>query len=221
MYLVTGATGDIGKRVVRLLREQGQLVRGFVRLSSHYQELENRGAEIFVGDLRYDKDIKKATEGIKYVISAHGSDGDAFALDYRANIELIDCAKENNVEHFVLISVLGADREYEDAPTFKAKREVEKYLRTSGLNYTILRPSGLASNILRLAEQFRDTGIYLLIGNTQNRSSIVSTDDLAEIAIKSVTLEGAKNQTFTVGGLMFSKEKIFLASLPAFFTKNH
>ena len=200
MYLVTGATGDIGRRIVRLLREQEQLVRVFVRLSSLYQELENRGAEIFIGDLRYDKDIKKAMEGVKYVISAHGSDGDAFALDYRANIELVDCAKEHSVEHFVLSSVLGADREYEDAPTFKAKREVEKYLKNSGLNYTILRPSGLASNILSLAEQFRNTGIYLLIGNSKNRSSIVSTDDLAKIAIKSVILEEAKKQTFAVGG---------------------
>ena len=68
------------------------------------------------------------------------------------------------------------------------------------MNYTILRPSGLASNILSLAEQFRNTGIYLLIGNSKNRSSIVSTDDLAKIAIKSVILEEAKKQTFAVGG---------------------
>jgi uncharacterized protein YbjT (DUF2867 family) len=200
MFLVTGVTGSLGRRIVRQLREQETSVRAFVRLLSHYQDLEDRGAEIFIGDLRQDKDIEKACRDVKYIISAHGSDNDAQALDYRANIELIEGAKENEVEHFVYISVLGADRGYEDSPVFKAKREVEKYLVKSGLNYTILRPSGFANNILPLAERFRETGIYLLIGDGKNRSSIVSTDDLAKIAIDSVKVEGAKNQILPVGG---------------------
>jgi uncharacterized protein YbjT (DUF2867 family) len=162
--------------------------------------LENRGAEIFIGDLQQERDIQKACKGIQYIISTHGSGGNAQALDYRANIELIDQAKENGVEHFVFISVLGADRGYEDAPVFKAKRAVEKYLEASGLNYTILRPSGFASNLIPLAEQFRQTGIYLLNGDPKNRTSIVSTDDLAQLAVDSVTVEGARNQIFPVGG---------------------
>jgi uncharacterized protein YbjT (DUF2867 family) len=162
--------------------------------------LENRGAEIFIGDLQQERDIQKACKGVQYIISTHGSGGNAQALDYRANIELIDQAKENGIQHFVFISVLGADRGYEDAPVFKAKRAVEKYLEASGLNYTILRPSGFASNLIPLAEQFRQTGIYLLNGDPKNRTSIVSTDDLAQLAVDSVTVEGARNQIFPVGG---------------------
>jgi len=200
MFLVTGATGGIGRRVVRLLREQDRPVRAFVRLTSRYSELEHRGAEIFIGDLRREKDIQKACQGVQYIISAHGSDTEALALDYRANIELIDQAKAVGVEHFVFISVLGADRGYEDAPVFKAKRAVEQYLQASGLNYTVLRPAGLASNLLPLAERFRQTGMYLIIGDPQNRTSIVSTDDLARITLDSVTVEGARNQILPVGG---------------------
>ncbi|MBW4594827.1 MAG: SDR family oxidoreductase [Brasilonema angustatum HA4187-MV1] len=200
MFLVTGATGGIGRTVVRLLREQEKQVRAFVRLTSRYSELEHRGANIFIGDLRQEKDIQKACQGVQYIISAHGSDGDALALDYRANIELIDSAKANQVQHFVFISVLGADRGYEDAPVFKAKRAVERYLETSGLNYTILRPSGLASDLLPLAERFRETGFYLLVGDPKNRTSSVSTDDLARIVVDSVTVEAARNQILSVGG---------------------
>jgi uncharacterized protein YbjT (DUF2867 family) len=200
MFLVTGATGQIGRRVVRLLRERSSEVRAFVRLNSSYGELEHRGASIFIGDLREEKDIHKACVGVKYIISAHGSDGDTLSLDYRANIELIDSAQEIGVEHFVFISVLGADRGYEDAPVFKAKRAVEKYLETSGLSYTILRPAGLASNLLSLAERFRETGIYVLIGDPKNRTSIISTDDLAKMAVDSVTVEAARNQILGVGG---------------------
>jgi uncharacterized protein YbjT (DUF2867 family) len=199
MYLVTGATGSLGRRIVRQLREDGEPVRAFVRLSSHFGELEDRGAEIFIGDLNIERDIIKACEGVKYIISSHGGT-DAQAIDYRANIDLIDRAVANNIEHFVFISVLGVDRGYQDSATFKAKREVEKYLINSGLNYTILRPSGFANNLIPLAERFRDTGIYFSIGEQENRSSIVSTDDLAKIAIASTKIEAAKNQIFAVGG---------------------
>jgi len=203
MFLVTGATGTLGRRIVGVLREQAQPARAFVRLSSHYSELEQRGAEVFIGDLRQERDIIKACQDVQYVISAHGSNeasGSAQELDYRANIDLIDAAKANGVEHFVFISVLGVDRGYEDAPVFKAKRAVETYLQNSGLSYTILRPAGFAANLLPLAERFQQTGIYLLIGDAEARTSIVSTDDLAEIAAKSVSAPGARNQVLPVGG---------------------
>lgn len=204
MFLVTGATGGLGRSIVSRLREYEQPVRAFVKLTSRYGELEYRGAEIFIGDLLEERDIQKACQGIQYVISAHGSNassrGDAQALDYRANVDLIDAAKAAGVQHFVFVSVLGADRGYEDAPVFKAKWAVEQYLRNSGLNYTILRPSGFSSNLLPLAEQVRNTGIYLLVGDPQTRSSIVSTDDLARIAIAATTTPAALNQTVPVGG---------------------
>ncbi|MBD2019016.1 SDR family oxidoreductase [Leptolyngbya sp. FACHB-36] len=204
MFLVTGATGGLGRRIVRVLREREMTVRTFVRLTSRYAELEHRGAEVFIGDLQRERDIRKACEGVQYVISAHGSNessgGDAETIDYQANVELIEQAKAAGVQHFVFISVLGVDRGYEDAPVFKAKRAVEKYLQASGLNYTILRPSGFASNLLPLAERFRQSGIYVLIGDPWNRTSIVSTDDLARIAVDSVFVEEARNQIFAVGG---------------------
>jgi len=204
MYLVTGATGGLGRRVIRLLRERGLPVRAFVQLTSRYGELEQRGAEIFIGDLRQERDIQKACQGVGYIISAHGSNastqGGAQAIDYRANIDLIEAAKAAGVKHFVFVSVLGVDRGYEDAPVFKAKWAVEQYLLNSGLNYTILRPSGFASNLLPLAERFRQTGVYLLVGDSKARTSIVSTDDLARIAVDSVTTDGAMNRIFSVGG---------------------
>ncbi|WP_199248741.1 SDR family oxidoreductase [[Phormidium] sp. ETS-05] len=203
MYLVTGATGSLGRRVVRVLRDRSQPVRGFVRLTSDYGELEERGAEIFIGDLRRDRDIEKATQGVRYVISTHGANARSTnpdEIDYRANIDLIDSAKAAGVEHFVFISVLGADRGYQDSPVFKAKREVEKYLEKSGLNYTILRPSGFASDLIPFAEKFRQTGIYLTLSDLKNRSSTVSTEDLAQIAVTATTLAAAKNKIFPVGG---------------------
>jgi uncharacterized protein YbjT (DUF2867 family) len=205
MYLVTGATGQLGRRIVRKLREQNLPVRAFVRLTSRYAELEDRGAEIFIGDLRQDQDIQKACQGVISIISAHGTNeasenSNAQAIDYRANVQLIDQAKAVGVQHFTFISVLGADRGYQDSPVFKAKWEIEKYLQASGLNYTILRPSGFSSNLLPAAERFRRTGVYLLIGDPENRTSIVSTDDLARIAAEASQNQQSHRQVLAVGG---------------------
>ena len=57
MFLVTGATGGLGRRIIRILTETEMSVRAFVRLNSTYSELENCGAEVFIGDLKIDKDI--------------------------------------------------------------------------------------------------------------------------------------------------------------------
>ncbi|MDY6806231.1 MAG: SDR family oxidoreductase [Cyanobacteriota bacterium] len=201
MFLVTGATGDLGRRIVRQITEREMPVRGFVRLKSRYSELETRGAEIFIGDLRRDKDIRKACQDVKYIISTHSDGRNPQAIDYAANVDLIDAAKEYEIQHFVFVSALGVDRGYEDAPTFKAKRQVEKYLEASGLNYTILRPAGLSSSLLPQAQRFKQTrGVYLLIGDPKNRTSIVSTDDVAKIAIDSAMVPDARDRIFAVGG---------------------
>ncbi|MEC4805424.1 MAG: SDR family oxidoreductase [Jaaginema sp. PMC 1079.18] len=200
MFLVTGATGSLGRRIVRLLRDRDLPVRAFVRLMSKYHELEERGAEIFVGDLNNDQDINRAITGVRYIISTHGAGGNSQALAYRANRELILQGQGKDVEHFVFISVLGADRGYEDAPIFKAKREIEKMLYAGDLNYTVFRPAGFADNLLSAAERFRDTGIYLSVGHLDNRTSLVSTDDLAQIAVDSIGRDRAYRQIFDVGG---------------------
>ena len=66
MFLVTGATGGLGRRIIRILTEKEMSVRAFVRLNSTYSELENCGAEIFIGDLKIDKDIEKACQLLEH-----------------------------------------------------------------------------------------------------------------------------------------------------------
>jgi len=66
IFLVTGATGSLVRRIVRQLREQYRPVPAFVRLLSKYNELKDRGADIFMGDLKQERDIVKACQGRRF-----------------------------------------------------------------------------------------------------------------------------------------------------------
>ncbi len=206
MYLVTGATGKLGQRIVRHLRNLGHPVRAFVRLQSNYERLKHWGASICLGDLAYAEDIQRACQDVEVVISAHGSATSQATLasieqvDFRANLRLIQAAEASSVQHFVFISLLGAHQLQKEALLFRAKAQIEQILQASKLKYTILRPSGLASNILRLTEWVARTGIYPLLGDGRRRISIISNDDLAQLACLAPGLPTAQNQIFNVGG---------------------
>lgn len=59
MFLVIGVIGGLGYRIIRILIEKEMLVCVFIRLNFVYFELENCGVEVFIGDLKIDKDIYK------------------------------------------------------------------------------------------------------------------------------------------------------------------
>lgn len=96
-------------------------------------------------------------EKVSYFISALGKSKTERAkyMDYIAMRLLIDICKKNNVDKFILISALGINRPYNPIVflinqigdyTFHWKTFGENYLRRSGIDYTIVRPGGLAGN---------------------------------------------------------------------------
>lgn len=201
MYLVTGATGQLGRRVVRRLIALNQPVRAFVRLRSNYELLKQWGADIFIGDIEEVRDIEKACAGVNYVISCHASkigSSRIQKIDYRGTVDLIDQAKKNGIHHFSLVSPLAVVGDRQDSPLLKAKYEVESYLEGSGLPYTIFRPTTLMSSLLPLAERFQQTGIYFLIGNPEHRLQLTSPDDLARVIVAASQMDIAHGQTFSL-----------------------
>ncbi|MDS3860038.1 SDR family oxidoreductase [Thermosynechococcaceae cyanobacterium BACA0444] len=216
MFLVTGASGQLGRRVVQRLCAQNIPVRAFVRLSSDYDQLRQWGADLYIGDVQNQRDLVKAAQGVRYIIACHGSkisSGQHLAVDYRSSIELIEIAKAIGLEHFTYISALAVTTDRQDSPLLKAKWEVENHLQASGLNYTILRPATLMSSLIPLAVRFQQTGVYLLLGNPEHRIGLVSTDDLAKIALAAPQTPAAYKQTFTVA----SSQVLYRQDVPQIF----
>lgn len=150
--LVAGATGQTGRRIVERLVERGIPVRGLVRnLESAKEELPKE-VELVVGDVLKPETLQAAIADCTVVLSATGASPSLdptgpYKVDYEGNKNLIDVAKANGIEHFVMVSSLCTSKFFHPLNLFWLilvwKKQAEEYLQKSGLTYTIVRPGGL------------------------------------------------------------------------------
>jgi dihydroflavonol-4-reductase len=70
--LVTGATGFLGRRLVRLLRSQDEDVVALVRPGSDAAAVEELGARVVSGDVLVREDVRRAAEGVSRIYNAAG-----------------------------------------------------------------------------------------------------------------------------------------------------
>lgn len=139
--LVTGGTGNIGRRVVPLLREAGRDIR---ILSRHPRAVEDC-IEHVQGDTVAGRGLAAALDGVDVVLHlAGGAKGDDLAARH-----LSVAAREAGVRHLVLISVIGADRM--PIAYFRAKADAERIIAESGVPWTVLRAAQLHDFVLPVA----------------------------------------------------------------------
>jgi uncharacterized protein YbjT (DUF2867 family) len=208
MILVAGSTGVLGSEIVRNLLARGEKVRAMTRKTSKPEAVESlrrAGAEIVVADLKEPASLPAACKGVDGVICGVTSittaqPGDSFAAtDGKGTISLIDAARKTGVKKFVFVS-FDADR-FPDAPLPRAKRDVEKHLEKSGLDYTILHPSLFCETWLS-PMMFADpvAGTARVYGKGTEKIRYVAVPDVAELAVQSLTRPFASKATIPFGG---------------------
>ncbi|MCE7861425.1 MAG: NAD-dependent epimerase/dehydratase family protein, partial [Chloroflexi bacterium CFX2] len=144
MILVTGATGFIGRALVRHLSETGQEVRVLLRPSPSSPRLpKGVPVEVAVVSLNDERGVRAALRGVHQVFhlasaAGYGRRGNLFATDIEGTRNLTTAAKDAGVERLVFLSHVGADRA-SAYPIHKAKGIAEEFIRKSGLPYTIIR----------------------------------------------------------------------------------
>lgn len=103
MYtLVTGATGFIGKRLVKKLVEEGRKVRCLVRDIPKIEELNYSSVDFFIGDIRDLNSVKKAMEGIDVVYHLAGRPNPSIIKPYKYYEEVNVVGTRNVLEASVL-----------------------------------------------------------------------------------------------------------------------
>ncbi|MFD5512641.1 SDR family oxidoreductase [Streptomyces sp. NPDC127051] len=151
MIVVTGATGNVGRPLTRVLAEAGQQVTAVSRHAAAVPD----GVRHVTADLADPAGLEPALAGAKALFLLLSGDMHAAGA---GPADIIAAAEAGGVRRVVLLSTQGvATRPF--GATRIAMRALEDVLRESGLEWAILRPGGFASNALWWADSIRTRGI--------------------------------------------------------------
>jgi uncharacterized protein YbjT (DUF2867 family) len=208
MILVAGATGIVGGEICRRLVERGEQVRGLVRQTSEparVQALRDTGVELVVGDLKDRASLDLACRGARTVVSTATitrnaqPDDSLERTEQQGGIALVDAARSAGVTQFVYISYTGGFTPQH--ALYRAKRGVEAHLKSSGMTYTILRPTAFMEIWLSPMFGFDPANASArVLGSGERPISWISLGDVAAFAVASIDNPAAANQTIELGG---------------------
>jgi (4-alkanoyl-5-oxo-2,5-dihydrofuran-3-yl)methyl phosphate reductase len=203
-YLVTGATGNVGREVVAQLLADGHKVRVFTRDPAKVAHWGDR-VETAVGDFLQPDSFTRALQGVTAAFLMHQSaDQEAFA-------RLVAAAKSSGTPRIVFLSSLAAEQ-----PHLQIGRmhiEKEQAIRDSGLPWTFVRPGGFMSNSYQWIRSIAAEGVvYNPLGDT--RFPPVAPEDIAAVAAKALLDPSLSGSVFdlTGGELLNVPEQVAILS---------
>jgi uncharacterized protein YbjT (DUF2867 family) len=201
MILVAGGTGTLGTRVVDRLHARGLPVRILARgRPTVHAGPPVPGVELVEGDVRDPASLDRAMDGATAAVSAvHGFVGprgvSPKSVDRDGNANLVRAARRAGVERFVLLSIHGAAAGH-PLELFRMKHAAEEILVSSGVPWTILRPSAYMETWLEvLCSPLARSGTTRVFGTGRNPINFVSAKDVAafvELAVTAAPMAGVR-----------------------------
>ncbi|MEM6520564.1 MAG: NAD(P)H-binding protein [Cyanobacteria bacterium P01_C01_bin.70] len=199
--LVIGATGTLGRQIVRRALDEGHEVKCLVRSFQRGAFLREWGAQLLRGNLCSSQTLPPALEDVDAVIdAATARPNDAIQkVDWEGKVNLIKAAKEAGISRYIFISILGAEK-YPDVPLMNIKHCTEKFLAQSGLDYTILRPCGFLQGLIGqyAIPILEKQGIWIMNGAVP--IAYMNTQDIARFAIAALDNPNTVKRSFPLAG---------------------
>lgn len=187
---IFGATGKTGIELIKQSLEQGHEVTAFVRDPSRLAVQDDRLA-IVTGDVFDPVSVAQAVQGQDTVACALGSGNDLKKTMIRSKgtINIIAGMQAHQVKRLVAVSAMGTGSSWDDmsllnkffyAVLLKSTREdheaQETAVEESGLDWTLIRPSGLTDD--------PHTGVYAVGENIPAKTSKIARADVADLILK-------------------------------------
>ena len=192
MIVVTGASGKIGRELLRLLAERDVGVKA---LSRHPPgDVQLPGVAWVAGNLADRRLLPGIFAGADRLFLLTGNAGDMVPLEKNA----IAAAEEAGVAHVVKLSALGAS-DHSKSVIGLWHHNVERTLRATDLAWTILRPHVFMQNLLDQRDSIRGEGkVYSPSGEA--RMAMIDTRDIAAVAAAALTESGHEGKRYTLTG---------------------
>lgn len=207
MILLVGASGRLGRAVAERMLDENIAFRAACRNPRKAQWLSDRGVTVVPLDLQSGAAVVGLMDGMSKVITCiHGLLGRSRLSIRRVDVDghrlLIDAAAKAGMQRFVFISASGASSSH-PSEFWRAKAQTESYLKLSGLDYVILRPSAfmdLYAHDLIGASVLRGRTAVLLGDGTTPRN-MIAVSDVADVAVKALMRDDLSCRSIDVGGL--------------------
>ncbi len=204
--VVVGATGYIGKYVVKESVRRGWDTVAFVRPGSQPREDYFAGAEVIEGDVCDEKSVrdlafkKKTDVVVSCLASRSGIKSDSYKIDYQATLNCLNAARDAKVDHFVLLSAFCVKKPLLQFQ--KAKLKFEDALTKAGdIKYSIVRPTAFFKSVSGQLELLQQGWPFVMFGDGKIcKCNPISENDLATYMLNCVDEENKWNQTLDLGG---------------------
>jgi uncharacterized protein YbjT (DUF2867 family) len=186
-YTITGATGNIGKRITENLLDAGHKVRAVARNVEKLQALVDKGAEAFSGSLEDTEFLTRAYQGSDVVFAM--TPPDYQSIDFRAfqnNIAKshVSAIKSAGVENVVALSSIGAHLS-EGTGVVQGLYDFEQQLSNfQDVNVIVLRPAYFMENIYTQMDIIKNMGITGSPLAPDVSQPVVATKDIAAVAAR-------------------------------------
>ena len=187
---VAGATGYIGKNVVKSALEQNFKVVIATRKVSTDFDLKDQNltvVEISKSDNSWIENLQGIDVFISCLASRSGEPKDARSVDFKLNKLLLEKAKRIKCSQFILLSAICVQKP-RLAFQFE-KLAFEKELKKSGLNFSIIRPTAYFKSLSGQIENIKKGKPYVYFGNGElTQCNPISEKDLSLFILSCVCL---------------------------------
>ena len=201
--LIVGATGTLGRQITRHAIDRGLKVKCFVRYPKKANFLREWGAELVAGNLNNPQSLDDAMEGVTEIIDAATTRATGSMrikdVDWLGKVALIQAAERAKVERFIFFSILNAEK-YPNVPLMDIKYCTEKFLASTDLNYTILKPCGFFQNLIGEYAIPILENQTIWIGGESSPIAYMNTQDIAKFAVRALTVKETERQSFAIAG---------------------
>ena len=202
---IVGATGYIGKFVVKESVRRGYDTTAIVRQGANTDNAVFKGANIVYGDVTNAAEIKQSIAALKpdvlvsCLASRSGTKSDSFKIDYEATLNCLNAAKDAGADQFILLSAFCVRK-----PLLQfqlAKLQFEEALIKSNIKYSIVRPTAFFKSVSGQLELIQQNWPFVMFGDGEIcQCNPIAESDLATYMLNCVDDPSKWNKVLNIGG---------------------